>query len=37
MEKKLKFYIDKGRVTSLAEAKEDPVIMVKPDGTLINL
>ncbi|MDH5793536.1 MAG: hypothetical protein OEZ18_03105, partial [Candidatus Bathyarchaeota archaeon] len=36
MEKKLKFYIDKGRVTGAVEVKEEPVISVKPDVSLIK-
>ena len=36
MEKKLKFYIDKGRVTGAVEVKEAPVISVKPDVSLIK-
>jgi hypothetical protein len=36
MEKKLKFYIDKGRVTGAVEVKEEPVILVKPDVSLIK-
>jgi len=36
MEKKLKFYIDKGRVTGAVEVKEEPVISIKPDASLIK-
>ena len=36
MEKKLKFYIDKGRVTGAVEVKEEPVTSVKPDVSLIK-
>jgi hypothetical protein len=36
MEKKLEFYIDKGRVTGAVEVKEEPVISVKPDVSLIK-
>jgi len=36
MEKKLKFYIDKGRVTGAIEVREEPVIAVKPDVSMIK-
>lgn len=36
MEKKLKFYIDKGRVTGTVEVREEPVISVKPDVSMIK-
>jgi hypothetical protein len=36
MEKKLKFYIDKGRVTGSIEVREEPVISVKPDASWIK-
>ena len=36
MEKKLSLYIDKGRVTGFAEVKEEPIISVKPDKSLIK-
>ena len=36
MEKKLKFYIDNGRVTGAVEVEEEPVTSVKPDVSLIK-
>jgi hypothetical protein len=36
MEKKLKFYIDKGRAAGAVEVKEEPMISVKPDVSLIK-
>ena len=36
MEKKLKLYIDKGRVPGAAELREEPMIAVKPDASLIK-
>jgi hypothetical protein len=36
MEKKLKFYMDKGRVTGSIEVREEPVISVKPDASWIK-
>ena len=36
MEKKLKCYVDKGRVTGGAESREDPMVAVKPDASLIK-
>lgn len=36
MEKKLKCYVDKGRVTSGAEIIEEPLFYVKPDPALIK-
>jgi len=36
MEKKLSLYVDKGRVTSVAEVREEPIIAVKPDKSLIK-
>jgi hypothetical protein len=36
MEKKLKLYMDKGRVTGAVEAKEEPVVSVKPDVSLMK-
>ncbi|MBX5328003.1 MAG: hypothetical protein QHH18_01405 [Candidatus Bathyarchaeota archaeon] len=36
MEKKLKGYLDKGRVTSVTEIREEPVIAAKPDASLIK-
>jgi hypothetical protein len=36
MEKKLKFYIDKGRVAGAVEVKEEPMISVKPDASFIK-
>lgn len=36
MEKKLKLYIDKGRITGSVEVREEPVISVKPDASLIK-
>jgi len=36
MEKKLKCYIDKGRVAGGAEVRKEPLISVKPDASLIK-
>jgi len=36
MEKKLKCYVDKGRVAGGAEVREEPMISVKPDPSLIK-
>jgi len=36
MEKKLSLYVDKGRVTGAVEVREEPVIAVKPDKSLIK-
>ncbi|MGB9841124.1 MAG: hypothetical protein ACPLKZ_00175 [Candidatus Bathyarchaeales archaeon] len=36
MEKKLKCYVDKGRVTGSAELHEEPLFSVKPDAALIK-
>jgi hypothetical protein len=36
MEKKLKWYIDKGRVAGGAEVREAPLVSVKPDASLIK-
>jgi len=36
MEKKLTLYVDKGRVTGAAEVREEPLIAVKPDKSLIK-
>ena len=36
MEKKLKCYVDKGRVAGSAEVREEPMISVKTDASLIN-
>jgi hypothetical protein len=36
MEKKLKFYVDNGRVASYAEVREERVITVKPDLSRIK-
>ncbi|MEM3641406.1 MAG: DNA double-strand break repair nuclease NurA [Candidatus Bathyarchaeia archaeon] len=36
MEKKLKFYIDNGRVTDAVEMREEPVISIKPDVSMIR-
>jgi len=36
MEKKLSLYVDKGRVTGAIEVREERVIAVKPDKTLIK-
>ena len=36
MEKKLRCYVDKGRVAGASEAREQPLISVKPDKSLIN-
>jgi hypothetical protein len=36
MENKLKCYVDKGRVASGAEVREEPMISVKPDASLIK-
>jgi hypothetical protein len=36
MEKKLKCYVDKGRVAGAAEVREEPMVSVKPDASLIK-
>jgi len=36
MEKRLKVYIDKGRITGGVEVREEPVIATKPDESLIK-
>jgi len=36
MERKLKLYVDKGRVTGSIEVREEPVLAVKPDASLIK-
>jgi hypothetical protein len=36
MEKKLKLYVDKGRVTGAVEARKEPITMTKPDASLIK-
>jgi len=36
MEKKLSLYVDKGRITGAVEVREEPVIAVKPDKSLIK-
>ena len=36
MEKKLKCYVDKGRVAGGAEVRKEPLIAVKPDASLIK-
>ncbi len=36
MEKKLKCYVDKGRVPGASEVQEQPMIAVKPDASLIK-
>ena len=36
MEKKLKCYVDKGRVAGHSELRDDPVVAVKPDASLIK-
>ena len=36
MEKKLKYYVDKGRLASATEVQEQPMIAVKPDESLIQ-
>jgi len=36
MEKKLKCYVDKGRVAGGAEVRKEPLISVKPDASLIQ-
>ena len=36
MEKKLKCYVDKGRVASSSEVRKEPLISVRPDASLIK-
>src|SRR4030065_2634232 len=36
MEKKLKCYVDKGRVAGATEAREEPITNVKPDASLLK-
>ena len=36
MEKKLRCYVDKGRVEGATEAREEPMINVKPDASLLK-
>jgi hypothetical protein len=36
MEKKLKCYVDKGRVAGGTEVKLEPMVAVKPDASLIT-
>ena len=36
MEKKLKCYVDKGRVAGSTEVKLEPMVAVKPDASLIT-
>jgi len=36
MEMKLRCYVDKGRVAGGAELREDPLVAVKPDASLIK-
>src|SRR3989304_4826764 len=36
MERKLKCYVDKGRVAGAAEAREEPTVNVKPDASLVK-
>jgi hypothetical protein len=36
MEKKLKCYVDKGRVAGGTEVRLDPMVSVKPDASLIK-
>jgi hypothetical protein len=36
MKKKLKCYVDKGRVAGSAEVRKEPLIAVKPDASLIK-
>jgi len=36
MEKKLRLYVDKGRVTGAVEVREEPIIAVRPDKSLIK-
>jgi len=36
MEKKLRLYVDKGRVTGAVEVREEPVVAVKPDLAMIK-
>ena len=36
MERKLKCYVDKGRVAGVAEAREEPIVNVKPDASLVK-
>src|SRR4030067_474201 len=36
MEKKLRRYVDKGRVAGATDAKEEPIINVKPDASLLK-
>jgi len=36
MEKRLSLYVDKGRITGAVEVREEPVIAVKPDKSLIK-
>jgi hypothetical protein len=36
MEKKLRYYVDKGRVAGGAEVRKEPMISVKPDVSLIR-
>lgn len=36
MERKLKLYVDKGRVIGLIDVKEEPALLIKPDASLIK-
>lgn len=36
MERKLKLYVDKGRVIGLIDVKEEPALLIKPDVSLIK-
>ena len=36
MEKKLKCYVDRGRVAGASDAREEPMITVKPDASLVK-
>ena len=36
MEKRLKRYVDKGRLASSAEVRKEPIISVRPDPSLIK-
>ena len=36
MERRLKFYVDKGRVAGSAEVRKEPLISIKPDASLIK-
>lgn len=36
MEKKLRYYMDKGRITGSVEVREEPVMAIRPDASLIK-